>query len=136
MGGFVGGGCRVFLGREFHDSSAFRHNNHLFIHRQARRFFPAFNVVAVGFPVWYPNYDSYPDGYLQNDHESYEPDHDYRYWNGSAAQQQSELAARPNNNGPITVVINTSSPQSIGSSSGGSPYVSNGADGQDKRFTS
>jgi len=131
MGGFGGGGRGVFLGREFHASSAFRHNNHLFIRRQPRCFFPAFNVVAV--PVWYPNYYWNPDGYLQNDNESYGPD--YQYWNGSAARQQSELATRPNNNSPITVVINTSSPQPIGSSYGGSPYVPNGADGQDKRVT-
>jgi hypothetical protein len=136
IGGFVGGGRRAFIGREFHASSAFRRDNHLFFHHQSHRFFRAFNVVAFGLPVWYPSY-YYPDadGYLENDNESYEPSYDYQYWDSSAARQQSELATRPNNNGPITVVINTGSPQSMGSSSGGSPYVSNGAGGQDKSVT-
>jgi hypothetical protein len=140
MGSFAEGGRRGFIGHEFHASSGFRHDNHPFFHRQFHRFCPAFNVVAFGLPVWYPSY-YYPDsdGYLENNNGSYEPTSDYQYWDSSAARQQSELATRPNNNGPITVVINTAGPQSMGASpqsmrsnSGDSPYVSNGAGGQDK----
>src|SRR5271165_197470 len=136
MGGSVGGGRRVFTGREFHASSAFRRDNHLFFHRQFHRFFPASNVVAFGLPVWYPSYYySDPDGYLENDSESYQPDYDYQYWDSSAARQQPELATRPNNNGPITIVINSGSPRPMESGYSGSPYVSNGAGGQDKGVT-
>jgi len=136
IGGFARGGRRPFIGREFHASSAFRHDNHLFFHHQFHRFFPASNVFAFGLPVWYPSYYySDPDGYLENDNESYEPDYDYQYWNSSSARQQTEFVTRPNNNRPITVVINSGSPQSMGSSYGGSPYVSNGPGGQDKSVT-
>ncbi len=136
MGGSAGGGRRPFIGREFHASSAFRHDNHLFFHHQFHRFFPASNVVVFGLPAWYPSYYySDPDGYLENDNESYEPDYNYQYWNSSAARQQPELATRPNSNGPITVVINSGSPRSTGSSYGGSPDVSNGAVGQNKSVT-
>ena len=136
IGGFAGGGRRPFIGREFHASSAFRHDNHLFFHHQFHRFFPASNVFAFGLPVWYPSY-YYPDsdGYLENNNGSYEPTSDYQYWNSSSARQQPEFATRPNNNRPITVVINSGSPQSMGSSYGGSPYVSNGPGGQDKSVT-
>jgi hypothetical protein len=136
IGGFAGGGRRPFIGREFHSSSAFRHDNHLFFHHQFHRFFPVSNVVAFGLPVWYPSYYySDPDGYLENDNESYEPNYDYQYWNSSAARQQPELATRPNNSGPITIVVNSGSPQSTGSSYSGSPGVSNGPAGQDKIVT-
>ena len=136
MGGYAGGGRRPFIGREFHASSAFRHDNHLFLHHQFHRFFPASNVVAFGLPVWYPSYYySDPDGYLENDNESYQPDYDYQYWDSSAARQQPELATHPNNNGPITIVINSGSPRPMGSGYGGRPYVSNGPGGQDKSVT-
>src|SRR5271166_2024645 len=136
IGGSVGGGRRVFTGRQFHASSAFRRDNHLFLHRQFHRFFPASNGVAFGLPVWYPSYYYWdPDGYLENDNESYQPDPDYQYWDSSAARQQPELAPRPNNNGPITVVINSGSPRPMRSSYGGSPYVSNGPGGQDSSVT-
>ena len=136
MGAFVRGGRRPFIGREFHASSAFRHDNHLFFHHQFHRFFPVSNVVAFGLPVWYPSYYySDPDGYLENDNESYEPNYDYQYWNSSAARQQPELATRPNNSGPITIVVNSGSPQSTGSSYSGSPDVSNGPAGQNKIVT-
>jgi hypothetical protein len=135
IGGFPGGGRRPFVGRDFRASSAFRHDNHFFFHHRPHRFFAA-NVVAFGLPVWYPSYYySDSDGYLENDNESYEPSYDYQYWNGSAAREQSELATRPNTNGPITVVINAGSPQPVGSSYVGSPYVSNGASTQDKSVT-
>jgi hypothetical protein len=136
IGGFAGGGRRPFIGREFHASSAFRHDNHLFFHHQFHRFFPVSNVVAFGLPVWYPSYYySDPDGYLENDNESYEPNYDYQYWNSSAARQQPELATRPNNSGSITIVVNSGSPQSTGSSYSGSPDVSNGPAGQNKIVT-
>lgn len=146
MGGFAGGGRRVFFGREFRASSAFRHGNHFFFHQPTHRFFPASNVVAFGLPVWYPDYDYYwnPDGYLQNDNGSYGPDSDYQYSDGSAAQAQSAPTLRPNNN-PITVVINAGSPQPVGPqpvspqpiqpSYGGSPNVSNEPGEQDKNVT-
>jgi hypothetical protein len=133
MGGFAGGRSGPFIRRDFHASSAFRHDNHFFFHRQFHRCFPGFNVVAVAPLFWYPNYYPDTDGYLQNDNGSYEPDYNYQYWNGSAARQQSELATLPNNNAPITIVVNTASPQPSPPNYGGSPYVSNGPATQDKR---
>jgi hypothetical protein len=133
MGGFAGGRSGPFIRRDFHATSAFRHDNHFFFNRRFRRFFPACNVVAVGIPFWYPNYYPDTDGYLQNDNGSYQPEYNYQYWNGSAARQQSGLATLPNNNSPITIVVNTASPQPSPPSYSGSPYVSNGLAMQDQR---
>jgi hypothetical protein len=133
MGAYAGGGHRVFPGREIRGVSAFRHNNRQFFRRQPRRFFAASNVIAVGFPIWYPNYYSDPDGYLENNNDSSEPNSDYQYWDSSAVQPQSELAVRPNYNGPVATVINPGRfPRPMGTGYAGSPYPLNAAVGQDK----
>jgi hypothetical protein len=124
MGRSTGIGHRVFIGRGTHAGPAFRRNNRFFFRR------PAFNVVTFGFPVWYPNYYSYPDDNLDNDNNSYQPGDDYQYWNDSAVGQQSDPAQRANYNAPIATVTGAVRPPPTGPGYGGNVYISNGAGGQ------
>jgi hypothetical protein len=110
-------------------------NNRRFFRNQRRRFFPAFNLVSFGFPLWYPNYYCLsPDDDSGNDNPPYQPGYDDQYWGDLALRQQSELAARqqselgprPKDNGPIAAVPKSGSSEPMEANYDRSPYGSNG----------
>jgi hypothetical protein len=120
-GGFSGGGFRAgfdarsagpafrmghSIHRDFADHRFFCHNHLIFFQQFA-------------WPIyWYPYNDPLSYSYL-------EPDHDYQYWDNSAAPVQPESFRRDVDHGPIVVVINTgnSRPMDSGSNAG---YVDRG----------
>ena len=122
-------GQRAFSRRGMHVVSAFHRNNRLLFRRQIHRFFPAINIVAYGFPLWYPNYEPYPD-LSDNGDETDEPIYDYQSSNGLATQQQSQPTQHPSINPQIATVIPSGTSRLAGSSNGGNVYISNGAGGQ------